>query len=55
MNSAPPEPPTSPEAWRKSLRVERDLFSGLFEEEDPEANAPPTASVDLDDEGPSED
>jgi hypothetical protein len=44
-----------PEAWRKSLRVERNLFSGLFEEEGAEGNEPPAASVDLDEEGPSED
>ncbi|MEX2285793.1 MAG: hypothetical protein WD648_01810 [Planctomycetaceae bacterium] len=31
-----------PAAWRKSLRVERDLFTGLFEDDDTRPEQQPT-------------
>jgi hypothetical protein len=39
-----------PPAWRKSLAVERDLFSGLFEEDDtlPEEQRPTPPGADDD-------
>jgi hypothetical protein len=40
-----------PAAWRKSLRVERDLFSGLFADEEARSEEPEPPRVDEDADG----
>jgi hypothetical protein len=37
-----------PDGWRKSLRVERDLFSGLFKDDDAGSEEERPAGVDPD-------
>ncbi|MBS0209717.1 MAG: hypothetical protein JSS27_12275 [Planctomycetes bacterium] len=38
-----------PAAWRKSLGSQRDLFSGLFDDDDAPAANQPSAASDADD------
>ena len=40
-----------PPAWRKSLGVERDLFSGLLMDDDPRPEDQQSTPSDLDDDG----
>ena len=40
-----------PAGWRKSLRVERDLFSGLFADEEARSEEPELPQVDEDADG----
>ncbi len=44
-----------PAAWRKSLAVERDLFSGLFDDEESEREEGALTPIDAEDEPLSED